>query len=116
MNQVITELSKVAAVKVVAALVALGVAAGVVIPLGDSQTLTATMSLAVAAVLQVAGQAALAVAAKKWPWINDIEPVVLRARLKKPVQPQPVAPQPAQPPEPPVAPSVALPADPPAHP
>jgi hypothetical protein len=81
-NGIFTSLAKLIAVKAVAGLVALGVAAGAVIPLGESQSLTAALTLAIAAVLQVLWQVAAAWAEKKWGQLQKIGPVVFRVMLR----------------------------------
>jgi len=84
----------VAASKVVGGLVALGVSIGVVIPLDESSTITATLTLAIAAVLQLLWQVLVAWAEKKWPEIARIRPLVIREMLRgaaTPARPAPPA-------------------------
>jgi hypothetical protein len=82
MSSLLSSLAKVAASKVVAGLVAFGVSFGVVIPLDESGSLTAGLTLVIAAVLQVLWQAAAAWAEKKWPNLVSLQPAVLRVLLR----------------------------------
>ena len=81
MNSFLTSLAKVLASKIVAALVAFGVSFGIVIPLDESASLTAGLTLVIAAVLQL-WQLVTAWAEKKWPNIANVQPMVLRVLLR----------------------------------
>jgi hypothetical protein len=82
MSSFITSLAKVAATKIVAALVAFGVSFGVVIPLDESASLTAGLTLVIAAALQVLWQLVTAWAEKKWPNLANLQPAVLRVMMR----------------------------------
>jgi hypothetical protein len=81
-NSFLASLAKIAASKIVGGLAALAVSIGVVIPLDESASLTAALTLAIAAVLQLVWQVAVAWAEKKWPNIANLRPLVLRVMLR----------------------------------
>jgi hypothetical protein len=94
-GNVLKSLAVVIASKITGALVALGVSAGIVIPLGESAQVSSALTLAVSAVLSVLCQAAVAWAEKQWPTLKDVRPLILRVMIRPhPLAPQP---QPAQP-------------------
>jgi hypothetical protein len=89
MNQFVTSLAKVIVTKVVSGAVTLAAAIGIVVPLGESQTVAASLTLALAAGLQVAGQVALTWLATEFPWLKQLQPLVLRARVHQVATPKP---------------------------
>jgi hypothetical protein len=87
MAQLFASLARIAASKIVGALIALGVSIGVVIPLDESSAVTAALTLAIAAVLQLAWQVVMTWAEQRWPNIRNLQPLVLRVLVRKPRQP-----------------------------
>jgi len=79
---VFRSLATVAATKVAGALAALGISVGVVIPLDESTSATAALTLVITVVLQVLWQIVLAWAEKKWPGIAGVRPLVLRVLIR----------------------------------
>jgi hypothetical protein len=88
LTTVFGELARAAASKVVGGLVALGVAAGIVIPLDESAALTATLTLVISTVLGVLWQLAMAYVEKRWPNLAILRPTALRAQLTRQVAAQ----------------------------
>ncbi len=85
MGSFLPSLARVVAAKIVSGLLTIGAALGVIVPLDESTTVTAALTVALAAVLQVLGQIVLAWAEKEFPWLAAMPPLVLRVRLRKPL-------------------------------
>jgi hypothetical protein len=81
--QLFTQLARIAASKIVGALIALGVSIGVVVPLDESNAVTAALTLAIAAVLQLAWQVVTTWAEQTWPNLRNMQPLVLRVLVRK---------------------------------
>lgn len=84
MTALLASLAKVVAGKIVSGGVALAAAIGIVVPLGESQTVAAALTLALAAALQTAGQLAAAWAEQHIKWVADIRPIVIRFLVRQP--------------------------------
>jgi hypothetical protein len=82
MSNIITSLAKIAASKVVGALISFAAAIGFVVPLDENTTLTAAFTLVIAAVLQLLWQITMVLAEKIWPNIANVRPLVLRFQLR----------------------------------
>ena len=68
--------------KIIGGLVSPGVSIGVVVPLEESASLTATLTAADATALQLLRQITVAAAEKKWLQFQRIRLLVLRVRLR----------------------------------